>query len=118
MTGPKTGAGQEPQDARSGPFGLSYGLTEFFGPNGAMMRQAGSRVGSFTEDLSRNLAVFEHSYSIVIEPFEIRDTSWSGDRLGFLLKQLSESERFRSGVVFQIALAIVTEVAIRSDRPC
>jgi hypothetical protein len=83
-------------------------LTEFFGPIGATMHQSSGRIGSFTEDLKRHLAAFRCSCSIVLEPFELRVGSSSDDRLGFSLKQLSESERFRFSVAFQIALAIVT----------
>jgi DNA repair exonuclease SbcCD ATPase subunit len=88
--------------------GLLDRLTEFFGPNGAMMRHSSGRIGSFTEDLNRHLAAFGYSCSIVLEPFELRVSSSSDARLGFSLKHLSESERFRFGVAFQIALAIVT----------
>jgi DNA repair exonuclease SbcCD ATPase subunit len=88
--------------------GLLDKLTEFFGPNGAMMSQSSGRIGSFTENLNRHLAAFGYSCSIVLEPFEIRVTSSSDARLGFSLKQLSESERFRFSIAFQIALAIVT----------
>jgi DNA repair exonuclease SbcCD ATPase subunit len=83
-------------------------LTEFFGPNGATMHQSSGRIGSFTEDLKRHLAAFRYSCSIVLEAFELRVGSSRDDRLGFSLKQLSESERFRFSVAFQIALAIVT----------
>jgi DNA repair exonuclease SbcCD ATPase subunit len=83
-------------------------LIEFFGPNGAMMGQASGRMGSFTEGLNRHLAAFGYSCSIVLEPFELRVSSSSDARLGFSLKHLSESERFRFVVAFQIALAIVT----------
>jgi DNA repair exonuclease SbcCD ATPase subunit len=88
--------------------GLLDRLTEFFGPNGATMRQASDRIGSFTEDLNRHLAAFGYSCSIVLEPFELRVSSSSDARLGFSLKQVSESERFRFSAAFQIALAIVT----------
>jgi hypothetical protein len=88
--------------------GLLDKLTEFFGPNGAMMRQSSGRIGSFTEDLNRHLAAFGYSCSIVLEPFELRVISSSDARLGLSLKHLSESERFRFSAAFQIALAIVT----------
>ncbi len=88
--------------------GLLDKLTEFFGPNGAMMRQSSGRIGSFTEDLNRHLAAFGYSCSIVLEPFEVRVISSSDARLGLSLKHLSESERFRFSAAFQIALAIVT----------
>jgi DNA repair exonuclease SbcCD ATPase subunit len=88
--------------------GLLDRLTEFFGPNGATMRQASHRIGSFTEDLNRHLAAFGYSCSIVLEPFELRVSSSSDARPGFSLKHVSESERFRFSAAFQIALAVVT----------
>jgi hypothetical protein len=101
--------------------GLLDRLTEFFGPNGATMLQSSGRIGSFTEDLNRHLAAFGYSCSIVLEPFELRVGSLSDNRLGFSLKQLSESERFRFSVAFQIALAIVAGLRIvvidRADLP-
>jgi DNA repair exonuclease SbcCD ATPase subunit len=81
-------------------------LTEFFGPNGAMMGQASGRMGSFTDDLNRHLAVFGYTCNFALEPFEIRVISSKDSRFGFSLKHLSESEQFRFGVAFQIALAI------------
>jgi DNA repair exonuclease SbcCD ATPase subunit len=88
--------------------GLLDRLTEFFGPSGPIMGQASGRMGSFTEDLNRHLAAFGYTCNIALEPFEIRVISSNDDRLGFSLKHLSESERFRFSVAFQIALAMVT----------
>ncbi len=84
-------------------------LTEFFGPSGLVMDQVGGRIGSFTKDLNLHLAAFGYTCKLALEPFEIRVSSSSDDaRLGSSLKHLSESERFRFSVAFQIALAIVT----------
>jgi exonuclease SbcC len=88
--------------------GLFDRLTEFFGPNGAMMSQACGRMGSFTEDLNRHLAAFGYTCNLALEPFEVRVISPKDSRFGFALKHLSESEQFRFGVAFQIALAMVT----------
>ena len=88
--------------------GLFDRLTEFFGPNGAMMVQASGRVASFTESLNRHLAAFGYTCDFAFEPFEIRVSSSKDNRFGFSLKHLSESEQFRFGVAFQIALAMVT----------
>jgi chromosome segregation ATPase len=88
--------------------GLLDRLTEFFGPTGAVMGKSCGRIGSFTEDLNRHLAAFGYTCNIALEPFEIRVISSNDDRLGFSQKHLSESERFRFSVAFQIALAIVT----------
>ena len=82
-------------------------LIEFFGQNGAMMCQACGRMGSFTEDLNRHLAGFGYTCNLALEPFEVRVISPKDSRFGFALKHLSESEQFRFGVAFQIALAMV-----------
>jgi hypothetical protein len=52
--------------------GLLDRLTEFFGPNGAMMGQVSGRLGSFTEDLNCHLRPFGYTCNLSIEPFEIR----------------------------------------------
>jgi len=83
-------------------------LTEFFGPNGAMMCQAATRMRSLTEELNRHLAVFGHFCNIALEPFEIRVNSSRGAQSGKSLRQLSESEKYRFGVGFQTALAMAT----------
>jgi DNA repair exonuclease SbcCD ATPase subunit len=83
-------------------------LVEFLGPNGAAMGQVSGRIGSFTEALNRHLAAFGYTCNIAFEPFEIRVSSSEENRSGLSLKHLSESERFRFGAAFQIALAIVT----------
>ncbi len=88
--------------------GLLDRLTDFFGPNGATTQQSSGRIRSFTEDLNRHLAAFGYSCSTVLEPFEFRISSSGDARLGFSLKHLSESERFRFSVAFQIALAMGT----------
>ena len=82
-------------------------LTEFFGPHGAIMGRAGSRMGLFAEDLNRHLADFGYTCNFALEPFEIRVCTSRDGRFGFSLRYLSESEQFRFGVAFQIALAMV-----------
>ena len=83
-------------------------LTDFFGPNGAMMGQLSDRIGSFTEDLNRHLAAFGYHCNLALEPFEMRVRATKDSPLGFSLKQLSASEQFRFGVALQIALAQIT----------
>ena len=90
--------------------GLLDKLVEFFGPSGAMMVQASGRIGSFAENLSAHLAVFGYACSFTLDPFEIRVTSSPADHSGFSLKQLSESERFRFSIAFQLALATATGI--------
>ena len=91
-------------------------LTEFFGPNGAMMDQAGSQMEPFIEKLNRQLAIFGYACNLMLEPFEIR-VSASGGGPGLVLRQLSESERFRFGIAFELALATATGIRfIAIDR--
>lgn len=82
-------------------------LTEFFGPTGALMTQASARMGSFSEDLNRHLAVFGYACSLGVDPFEIRVGRSKDGRFSLPLKHLSESEQLRFCVVFQIALAMM-----------
>ncbi len=83
-------------------------LTEFFGPNGAVMGQACGRPASFTEDLNQHLAAFGYICSLTLDPFEIRVSQSKDASPALSLKQLSESEQLRFGVAFQIALAMIT----------
>jgi len=83
-------------------------LTEFFGPNGTMIGQACGRMGSFTEDLNQYLAAFGYACNLALDPFEIRVGGSKDNNFTLPLKYLSESEQFRFGVAFQIALAMVT----------
>ena len=83
-------------------------LTEFFRPDGAIIGQASGRMGSFTEDLNRHLAVFGYTCTIALDPFEIRVSGSKDNHFNLALKHLSESEQFRFGVAFQISLAMIT----------
>lgn len=84
-------------------------LTEFFGPNGAMMEKAGSQMEPFKEQLNQQLGIFGYACNLTLEPFEIRISSPGGGP-GLVLKQLSESERFRFGIAFQVSLATATGI--------
>jgi hypothetical protein len=90
--------------------GLLDKLVEFLGPNGAMMAQASSRIGSFAESLNMHLATFGYAFNLALDPFEIRVISPADNHHELSLKHLSESEQFRFGVAFQIALAMLTGV--------
>jgi len=83
-------------------------LVDFFGPNGAIMGQVSSRARPFMEDLNRHLAAFGYRCNLALGPFEILVSVSNDSRFGFSLKHLSESEKFRFGVAFQSALAMVT----------
>jgi DNA repair exonuclease SbcCD ATPase subunit len=61
-------------------------LTDFFGPNGAVIHQASRRMQPFKETLNQQLAIFGYACNLTLEPFEIRvaSSSWGGS--GLLLK--------------------------------
>jgi RecF/RecN/SMC N terminal domain len=82
-------------------------LTEFFGPNGALMSRAGSRMQSFAEGLNRQLAAFGYTCNLALDPFDISVVS-KDSHCSLSLSQLSESEQFRFGVAFQISMAQAT----------
>ncbi len=68
------------------------------------------KIGSFTQGLNRHLAAFGYTCSFALDPFQIRVSSTKDGHFDLSLKYLSESEQFRFGVAFQIALAIVTGI--------
>ena len=90
--------------------GLLDKLVEFFGPTGAMMVQASGRIGSFAQSLNTHLAAFGYACNFTLDPFEIRVMSSLANHSGFCLKQLSESERYRFSIAFQLALATATGI--------
>jgi hypothetical protein len=85
-------------------------LVDFLGPNGAMMEQAIDRIGSFAESLNMHLASFGYACNFTLDPFEIRVLSPADHPCGLSLRQISESERFRVSVAFQLALATMTGI--------
>ncbi|MGH9737416.1 MAG: AAA family ATPase [Candidatus Acidiferrales bacterium] len=90
--------------------GLLDRLVEFLGPNGAIMARASGRIGSFAESLNMRLGAFGYACNFTLDPFEIHIISSPNDHFGLSLKQLSESERFRFSVAFQLALASATGI--------
>jgi chromosome segregation ATPase len=90
--------------------GLLDQLVEFLGPNGAMMAQASGRIGSFAHTLNTHVAAFGYACNFALDPFEIQVISSPADHSGFSLKQISESERFRFSIAFQLAVATVAGI--------
>lgn len=84
-------------------------VIDFFGRQGPITQEAGRRVEQFRRDLDRHLSAFGYACNLTLEPFEMR-ISLQDARCPLFLRQLSESERFRFGVAFQIALAAITGV--------
>jgi hypothetical protein len=69
-------------------------------------RKKQSRTRGIAQRLS---AIFGYAWNLTLEPFEIRVSSPGGEP-GLVLKQLSESERFRFAIAFQLALAMATGI--------
>jgi exonuclease SbcC len=77
-------------------------LIAFFGPNGIKAKMVGDKIGPFTQTINSVLSHFGYSVEFSIEPYAFIVNK------NLALRQLSESERFRFGVAFQIALAMAT----------
>ena len=75
-----------------------------------MMSQASRRIASFAEILNRQLEAFGYTCKIGLEPFEIGVIPPT--EIGLSLRYLSESEQFRFGFAFQIALAMVSGIRL------
>lgn len=82
-------------------------LIEYFGPNGVKASMVGDKIGPFTENMNRSLGAFGYTVSFTIEPY-LFIVGRHQDGSMRALRQLAESERFRFGVAFQIALAKAT----------
>ena len=87
-------------------------ISEFFGPGGAILKQAKARRKAFQDTLNRKLSEFGYTANFAAEPFEIRVIREASDGCGLPLRLLSSSERFRLGIAFQIALAEITGVRL------
>lgn len=83
-------------------------LIAYFGPDGVRKKMTGSKWGKFTSSLAKAISDFDFGLTFSADPFEIRVGTLGRPTLE--LKQLSESEQFRFGVAFQVALAKVTGV--------
>jgi DNA repair exonuclease SbcCD ATPase subunit len=83
------------------------GLIDFFGPNGIKSQMVGDKIGPFTAAINESLRAFGYAVRFTLEPYSFQVGAF--EREGWrTLRQLSESEQFRFGVSFQIALAKAT----------
>lgn len=81
-------------------------LVDFFGPNGIKTSMVGDKLRTFTMAMNAIIGEFGYRISFTLEPY--RFEIGRGDGHACSPKQLSESEQFRFGVAFQVALAMVT----------
>jgi len=82
-------------------------LLDFFGPNGIKATLVGDKIGPFTMAMNRSLNQFGYVAQFTLEPYSFSMAEADGGQWRSL-QQLSESEAWRFGVAFQIALAMVT----------
>jgi DNA repair exonuclease SbcCD ATPase subunit len=82
-------------------------LIEFFGPNGIKATLIGDKIAPFTIAVNRSLNQFGYVANFTLEPYSFNVAESDGGQWRSL-RQLSESEQFRFGVAFQIALAMAT----------
>ena len=80
-------------------------LIDYFGPNGVKTKLVGDKAAPFAKAMNDVLLTFGYSIDFEMEPYILRVEK---GRIQLSLKQLSESEQFRFGVAFQIALAMAT----------
>lgn len=80
-------------------------LCQFFGPKGVKVQLIDERVNRFVETINRYLQAFEFQLTMTVDPWQI-------SARGRPLNRLSDSERFRLGVAFQIAIAKMTGLNI------
>jgi hypothetical protein len=78
-------------------------LLEYFGPRGIKAKLIAERLDMFTERVNAVLDWWGYSLSFSIEPYALTITEVDGPAL--TPKQLSDSERYRLGVAFGIAIA-------------
>jgi hypothetical protein len=85
-------------------------LTDFFGPQGAATEEFCDAIRSLMGRVNHYLAVFGYECRVSFDPYEIRVSSVNTAPFELSLKQLSESEQFRFGTAFQVAMAMATGV--------
>lgn len=85
-------------------------LASTFGPNGPVVQAARDQIHSLMERVNQGLATFGYECHVSFEPYEIRVRSPKNESYELSLKQLSESEQFRFGIAFQVAIALSTGI--------
>lgn len=84
-------------------------MLAFAGPDGARKQALSGKIDAFNQAIGDALGKFGFCCAISVEPFAIQAGLADGGRR-LPIHQLSESERWRFSVAFQIALAKVTGV--------
>ncbi len=89
-------------------------LVDYFGPNGIKAELLGKSIGEFTSSMNDVLIGWGYSCDLQIEPygFHVTKLEDKGDTFSLPLELLSNSERLRFAVAFQVALAQVSGVRL------
>jgi DNA repair exonuclease SbcCD ATPase subunit len=97
---------------------IAQRLVEYFGPDGELRSKlVGDKLAGFTARINDTLKRFNFFCELSLEPFSVQvsainNSQGAASYRPLFLHQLSESEAFRFGVAFQIALAEATHVGV------
>lgn len=80
-------------------------LLDYFGPEGIKAKLIAERLDLFTERVNTVLAWWGYSLSFTIEPYELRIRELDAPHIVLSPSQLSESESYRLGIAFALAIA-------------
>lgn len=83
-------------------------LVSYFAPEGPATAASRNGIRSVVDNVNQYLGVFGYACNLSFDPYEINVRVDKTASFGLAVKQLSESERFRFGVAFQVALAMAT----------
>jgi len=83
-------------------------LLDYFGQNGIKAKLIAERLDLFTERVNAVLAWWGYALAFTIEPYQLRITETDAPHIVLMPSQLSESESYRLGVAFSIAIAMWT----------
>lgn len=84
-------------------------LIEFLGPGGIKSEMVGDKIAPFSKLMNESLEHFGYEATFSLDPYRfIVRPQGATDNDGLSVKQLSESEKFRFGIAFQVALAKTT----------
>ncbi|HEV8189472.1 MAG TPA: AAA family ATPase [Pyrinomonadaceae bacterium] len=80
-------------------------LLDYFGPSGIKAKLIAERLSLFTERVNAVLQWWGYSLSFTIEPYSLRITEADTPHISLTPNQLSESESYRLGIAFAVAIA-------------
>jgi DNA repair exonuclease SbcCD ATPase subunit len=85
-------------------------LAKWAGPNGVQAQMSAGKIGPFTDQMNAILERFGYACSVSLGPYEMLVRRGPGSLPGLPIESLSESERWRFSLAFQVALAKVSGI--------